>query len=268
VLGPDSADLIDSGDAVADKNARDDFLAAYQAKSNLVPVDENTTSLQIGNDDWPFPIPLVKEGESWRFDTEAGYDELINRRIGRNEANAVEANLAFVDAQRDYASMDRDGDGILEYAQRIRSTSGMKDGLYWPVPAGEPQSPLGPLFAEAQAEGYRLETPAAANAPSTPSNAYYGYFYKILTAQGPSAPGGAYPYIVDGNMIGGVGLIAYPAAYGDSGIMSFIVNHDGAVYRKDLGPETLELGALMTTFDPDVTWTRVDTQTPLASAPK
>jgi hypothetical protein len=203
---------------------------------------------------------LVKQGTTWRFDLAAGRDELINRRIGRNELNAIEASQAFVDAQQDYASEDRDGDNILEYAQRFVSTPGMKDGLYWPAQAGEEESPLGPLFAEARAEGYQLGTAAG----GTP---YYGYRYKILTSQGPAAMGGAYDYIVGGNMLSGVGMIAYPAQHGFSGVMSFIVNHDGVVYQKDLGPETASVAAAMPVFNPDDTWQRVPTEVPVAATP-
>jgi hypothetical protein len=215
--------------------------------------------LQIGDSDWPLPIPLVRENAMWRFDTDEGRDELINRRIGRNELNAIEAALAFVDAQQDYASEDRDGDMILEYAQRFVSTAGMKDGLFWPTQAGEEDSPLGPLFTEARAEGYQLETAGT-------GSGYYGYRYKILTSQGPAAMGGAYDYIVNGNMIAGVGLVAYPVQYGVSGIASFIVNHDGVVYQKDLGPESAMVASAMTAFDP-VDWQAVAVEIPVAVVP-
>jgi len=260
VLGPGSRAVIDSGDPVEDKSTRDEFLADYDMKSNLVAVNDTTRVLQVGPSDWPLPIPLVKQGTAWHFDLAAGRDEIINRRIGQNELNAIEAAQAFVDAQQDYASEDRDGDKILEYAQRFISTPGTKDGLYWPVQAGEEDSPLGPLFAEASAAGYQLET-------ATPGGAYYGYRYKILTSQGQAAMGGAYDYIVNGNMLAGVGMIAYPAEYGISGIMSFIVNHDGVVYQKDLGPETAMEAAATTAFNPDNTWRRVPTEVPIAAAP-
>ena len=185
ILGPGSREVVSSGDPVADAAARDEFLASYDAKSNLVAVNDNTRTLQIGQTDWPLPIPLVREGSMWHFDLAAGRDELINRRIGRNELNAIEAALATVDAQQDYASADRDGDMILVYAQRFISTPGLKDGLDWPVQAGDEESPLGPEFAEARAEGYQLEGAA-------PGSPYYGYRYKILTSQGPAATGGVY----------------------------------------------------------------------------
>lgn len=260
ILGPGSRDVISSGDAVADAAGREDFVAAYDAKSNLVAVNDDTRTLQIGETDWPLPIPLVRDGSMWRFDLAAGRDELINRRIGRNELNTMEAALAFVDAQQEYASADRDGDNILEYAQRFVSTPGMKDGLYWPMRAGEEDSPLGPEFAEARAEGYQLETAA-------PGSAYYGYRYKILTSQGPAAMGGAYDYVIDGNMLAGVGLLAHPAEYGVSGVASFIVNHDGVVYQKDLGPETAMTASAMTVFNPDDTWQPVAVEIPVAVVP-
>jgi hypothetical protein len=260
ILGPGSRQVIESGDPVADAEAREDFLVAYDAKSNLVAVNASTRTLQVGEDDWPLPIPLVRRGNTWRFDLAAGREELINRRIGRNETNAIEASLAFVDAQQEYASEDRDSDMILEYAQRFFSAPGLTDGLYWPTLEGQEESPLGPLFAEARADGYRLETAA-------PGSGYYGYRYRILTSQGPDAMGGAYDYIVGGNMISGVGMIASPIQYGVSGVMSFIVNHDGVVYQKDLGPETDRAAAAITVFDPDNTWQRVPAPIPLASSP-
>jgi hypothetical protein len=260
VLGPGSRAVIDSGDPIEDKSSRDEFLADYEMKSNLVAVNDTTSVLQVGPSDWPLPIPLVKQGAEWRFDLAAGRDELVNRRIGQNELNAIEAAQAFVDAQQDYASEDRDGDKILEYAQRFISNPAMKDGLYWSAQAGEEESPLGPLFAEARAEGYRPDTAA----PGTP---FYGYRYKILTSQGQAAMGGAYDYIVNGNMFAGVGMIAYPAEYGTSGIMSFIANHDGIVYQKDMGPETGSIVGAMTVFNPDETWQRVSTEIPIVAAP-
>lgn len=265
VLGPDSSSVINSGDPVADKNAKDEFLKDYDAKSSLVPVNDTTRTLEVGQSDWPLPIPLVKRGETWSFDLEAGRDELLNRRIGRNEENAIQASLAFVDAEREYASEDRDGDGILEYAQLFGSTNGMKDGLYWPAQPGEPQSPLGPFFADAQSEGY-FQSFDAGSAPRPPQP-YYGYNYLILTAQGPAAHGGAYDYIVDGNMIGGVAMIAYPVEYGVSGVMIFIVNHDGAIYQQDLGPQTRDIAQSVIEFDPSSAWERVQTPAPVARAP-
>jgi hypothetical protein len=270
VLGPGSPDIIESGDAVADKNEKDAFLKDYDAKNTLVPVNDMTRTLEVGQSDWPLPIPIVKRGANWSFDLEAGRDELLSRRIGRNEDSTIKAMLAVVDAEREYASVDHNGDGILEYAPKFASTPGMMDGLYWPVQPGQEQSPLGPLFAQAQAEGY-FQSPngpadPSAGAPSGPQP-YHGYYYMILTAQGQSAPGGAYDYIVDGKMIGGFALIAYPAEYGDSGVMTFIVNHDGVVYQRDLGPDTEDIALTASEFEPDDMWRRVPTPVGVASTP-
>jgi hypothetical protein len=269
VLGPGSDDIIDSGDPVADKNAKDEFLKEYDAKSELVPVDDETRVLSVGQSEWDLPIPLIKRDATWSFDLDEGRDELLNRRIGRNEANAVEAALAFIDAEREYASVDHNGDSILQYAQKFASSPGVHDGLYWPAQPGEEQSPLGPFFAAAQAEGYfqsQNAQAAAAGLPAQPEP-YYGYYYKILTAQGPDAPGGAYDYVVDGKMIGGVAMVAYPAEYGVSGVMTFIVSHDGVVYQRDLGPETQSIASAMTAFNPDIMWERVQTPVGVASTP-
>ena len=191
---------------------------------------------------------MVKQGESWRFDTRQGAQEIIDRRIGKNELSAIQVSLAYVDAQREYAARDQDGDGLLEYAQKFVSEPGKKDGLYWESREGEEPSPLGPFAAQARKEGYARKK--AGDQPSP----YHGYFYKILKAQGKNAPGGAYSYVVRGKMIGGFALVAYPASYGSSGIMTFIVNHDGVVYEKDLGKNTEASAQAMTSFDPDQTW--------------
>jgi hypothetical protein len=257
VLGPGSQDVVESGDPVADKLALQRFVAAYDKKSVLVPISAAKTSLHVGDEDWDLPIPLVREGARWRFDVAAGREELIDRRIGRNEANAIEATRAYVDAQREYASTDRNGDGASEYAQRFISTPGLKDGLYWPTPSNEPPSPLGEFFAKASDEGYFQQAASSPAARDTQLRArpYYGYYFTILKSQGPSAPGGAYDYLVNGKMIGGFAMVAYPAEYGVSGVMTFIVNHDGVVYQKDLGPDTDYVE--ITDFDPDATWRRV-----------
>lgn len=257
LLGPGSRDMIESDDPVCDKAALERFLDAFDRKSALVAVNDRLTSLHIGSDDWTLPFPLILEGGRWHFDLDAGHDEIVNRRVGRNESNVIEASLAFVDAERDYASVDRDGDGILEYAQRFMSTEGMRDGLYWPTQAGEPSSPLGLFFADAGAESYASRgvsnSENGAKQPQ-PSNAYYGYYYRILTSQGADAPGGTYDYIVNGNMIGGFAMIAYPAEYRVSGIMTFMVNHEGIVYQKDLGPDTTSVVEEITEFNPDDSW--------------
>ena len=249
VLGPDGQAIVSSGDPVADNNVRKNFIAAYDAKHAVEMEGDGTQTLIIGNNDWPFPIALVKKSGEWRFDTKAGLDEILRRRIGRNELSAIQVCLAYVQAQNEYASLDpaRLGRGV--YAQRIVSRPGKKDGLYWPSAEGEAQSPLGDLAAQASEEGY-----TAANGP-TP---YHGYYYRILTRQGPSAPGGAYDYLVKGKMMGGFALLAFPAEYGNSGITTFMVNHDGTVFEKDLGPNTAKLARKIESFAPDQTWTKVD----------
>ena len=246
VFGPGSAELLSSGDDVADANARKRMLDAYDAKHQVVAQGADKAELVIGNEDWPFPIPLVRKDGSWQFDTAAGRDEVLFRRIGRNELRTIQTALAYVDAQQEYAEKGVGGNGV--YAQRIVSQPGKKDGLYWPAQAGEDESPLGDLAASAAAEGYRA---------SQQRQPYHGYYYKVLTRQGPSASGGAIDYMVHGKMIGGFALVAYPAEYGNSGVMTFLVNHQGDVYEKDLGPNTTRIAAGMTAFNPDGTWTRV-----------
>ena len=246
VLGSDASDLLDSGDEVADRNVRDDFLKGYDSKHGFERDGDAKAILVMGDDDYPFPIPLVKQGEQWSFDTHAGRNEIVARRIGRNELDAIQVCLAYVDAQREYASTDPDGDGLYEYAQHFLSKEGKHDGLFWPSKEGEPDSPLGELIADARAEGYTGKQGVA--------RPYHGYLYKILTKQGPHAEGGAYDYLVRGRMIGGFAAVAYPAEYGVSGITTFIVNHDGVVFSKDLGENTAKLGKAITSFDPDSTW--------------
>ena len=258
VLGSESRSLVSSGDAVSDRQLREKFLQAYDAGHRLIPYGTYTV-LQVGTDNWPFPIPIVKDGERWRFDVREGREEIIARRIGRNELYTMQTCLAYVDAQREYYSEDRNGAGILEYAQKFASTPGKRDGLYWPTKDGEPLSPLGALVARARAEGYRRDESGG----PTP---LHGYMYRILTAQGPAAPDGAYDYIAKGHMIAGFGLVAFPAQYGTSGVMTFIVNHDGVVYEKDLGPKTRELARAMKKFDPDTTWRKADVAEVTAAA--
>jgi hypothetical protein len=253
IFGPGSEDLISSGDDVADKNAREKFLSDYQEKNKLEKETPDKVVLDIGSDDWPLPIPIVKKGDAWVFDTKAGRDELINRRIGRNELDTIQAMHGYVDAQRDYIRKDRDGNGFVEFAQRIISTDSKRDGLYWEPKEGEEESPLGPAFAEAAKAGYSLNKKQTGE--PTP---YHGYFYKILKGQGKNAPGGQYDYVVDGKMILGFALVAYPAKYGSSGIMSFIVNQDDTVYQKDLGKNTAEIVKAMTKYNPDKTWKKVE----------
>jgi Protein of unknown function (DUF2950) len=246
VLGPDAADIVSSGDEVADRADRDRVIEAYDAKRQVVMEGADKAVLVLGNQDWPFPIPLVRKDGSWRFDTAAGREEILFRRIGRNELAAIQTILAFVDAQQEYAEKGIGGNGV--YAQRIVSRPGTKDGLYWPAQSGEDESPLGDLAASAAAEGYR------AGQQRIP---YHGYYYKVLTRQGPNAPGGALDYVVRGKMIGGFALVAYPAQYGNSGVMTFLVNHQGTIYEKDLGEQTAGTASGMTAFNPDNTWQRV-----------
>ncbi len=251
IFGADAKDLFVSGDPVDDKQGRQRFLTAYQEKNQLVK-EGNNTLLLVGKDDWPMPIPLVQKGKNWVFDVEQGREEILHRRIGENELSTIQVVLAIVDAQRDYWRMDIDGDGVREYAQKFRSDPGKKNGLYWEAKAGEEQSPLGPLAAEARVEGYKL-----ASAGTRPT-AYHGYYYKIITAQGKNASGGAYSYLVKEKMIGGFAVIAAPAQHGNSGVMTFIVNHDGVVYEKDLGKNTIESAKKMNRFDPDKSWKKVE----------
>lgn len=246
VLGPGSAEIVSSGDEVADASARKRVIEAYDTKHQVVMEGADKAVLVIGNEEWPFPIPLVRKDGIWRFDTAAGRDEILFRRIGRNELNAIQASLAYVDAQQEYAEKGIGGNGV--YAQRIVSQPGKKDGLYWPAQSGDDESPLGELAAAASAAGYRA---GQERAP------YHGYYYKILTRQGANAPGGALDYIARGKMIGGFALVAYPAEYRNSGVMTFIVNHQGNIYQKDLGPDTAGIASGMTAFNPDSTWQRV-----------
>lgn len=257
-LGPDGADILYSGDAAEDKASRDRFLAAYDANAKLIERGPNKVILAIGGDRWPFPIPLTRDAQGWRLDTAAGREEILNRRIGENELSAAEACLAYVDAQREYASADYDGDKLNEYAQRFVSRPKTRDGLYWEAKPGKPESPLGKAFAVAQNRDSRVLLASGLTKDSAPSP-YHGYRFKILTAQGSHARGGAHDYIVNGNMVGGFALVAYPAAYGRSGVMTFIVNHDGQVFQKNLGPRSAVMASAMTSFDPDSSWAKLET---------
>jgi hypothetical protein len=254
VLGRDGADIASSGDPVADAAIRTKFVETYDAKHQTKMDGDAKATLIIGSDDFPFPIPLIRKGDTWQFDTAAGRQEILARRIGRNELAAVQSCLAYVDAQNEYADKDRTGAGTGVYAQRIISEAGKKNGLYWPSSAKGDESPLGELVAEATQQGYRV---GEGRAP------YHGYYFKILTRQGPDAHGGAFDYVVNGKMIGGFALVAYPAEYRNSGVMTFIVNHEGVVFQKDLGPRTAELAEQMTAFNPDSSWTKVTDNEPL-----
>jgi hypothetical protein len=250
VLGPQGGQVITSGDVVADKAARARFIAAYD-KKHAVTEDGDKATLIIGEEDFPFAIPIVRKDDRWSFDTKAGLDEVLRRRVGRNELSAIEVSRAYVQAQNEYAALNPEGEGPHSYAQKIVSSPGKKDGLYWPSAEGQPDSPLGDLFADASAEGYK---PGAKPIP------YHGYYYRILKRQGSGAPGGAFDYVVKGKMIGGFALVAYPATYGNSGIMTFMINHDGQVFEKDLGPQTGKAAAAIQVFEPDATWKKVEAQ--------
>ncbi len=252
ILGPEGRPLIWSGDRAADQQARAHFLQAYEQAHRLETPTEGRAVLLIGPDAWPLPIPVVKTGDAWRFDTAAGKEEIVSRRIGRNELDAVQVCLAYVDAQREYAQAPREGDGLLRYALKFWSDPGKKNGLYWPTQLGDVPSPLGPLVAEARAEGYARKTSTGRPSP------YHGYFYRILTSQGPDAPGGRFDYVVDGKLLGGFALVAFPARYGVSGVMTFIVNHQGTVYEKDLGPDTGALARAMHSYNPDPSWKKAE----------
>ncbi|MET4490945.1 DUF2950 domain-containing protein [Bradyrhizobium barranii] len=252
VLGRAAEDIVSSGDEVADNDIRQRFTSMYDAKHGIKAEGNKTATLILGPDDFPFPIPLVNTKTGWAFDTDEGRIEVLRRRIGRNELDAIQTALAYVDAQNEYADKDR-GEGAGVYAQRFLSTPGKKDGLFWRDDSDP--SPLGALVAEASAEGYKQGT-GEGPAP------YHGYYFRILKGQGSDAPGGALNYVVKGKMIGGFGLIAWPAEYGNSGVMTFLVNHAGTVYQKDLGNRTAVIAERTTLFDPDQTWKKVDAAKP------
>jgi hypothetical protein len=247
IFGPNAREMLRSGDDVADQEAREDFVARAEERVHLEPVGDDFAVLSVGNDYWPFPIPLVKEKSGWRFDVEAGKTEMLNRRIGRNELYAINVAQEYVAAQREYARRRQAETGVSEFAQRIRSTPGQRDGLYWETGDGEDESPMGPLVASASREGYRA-------GGADEGEPYHGYVYKIFTAQGPNAPGGARSYIKDGRMTEGFALVAYPVRYGASGIMTFQVNQQGVVFQKDLGPRTAKIVAGVSAYDPDESW--------------
>jgi hypothetical protein len=249
LLGPDSEDIFSSGDEVADANALADFLALYREGHALVADGNDAVVLQVGSNDWPLPVPIVKRDGKWYLDGAAGVDEIVYRRIGRNELGAIAVCRGFVDAQLDYAAQGHDGNPPGLFAAKLRSDPGQHNGLFWPSAGGEPQSPLGPAVAKAAAEGYRAV--AGKRLP------YHGYYYRMLFGQGPAATGGAAEYYVDGVLAQGVALIAWPAEYGVSGVMTFIVNHDGDVFQKDLGEDTAAAADGIEVFDPDSTWAKV-----------
>lgn len=248
LLGPGSTDLISSGDEVADQNVREDFLAHAKEKTTFVAMGKDRNVVYIGKDDWPFPVPLVKGARGWRFDSAVGMEEIINRRIGKNELFTVEVLRAMVEAQEQFSEMHKEP----HFAQKFASAEGTHDGLFWRAKEGEPESPLGPLAAEAVDEGYAMNPRAEGPRP------FHGYLFKILAAQGKDAPGGEKSYIgKDGRMIGGFAFVAWPATYGASGVMTFIVNRQGIVFQKDLGEKTAEAVKALTAYNPNLTWSPV-----------
>lgn len=253
VLGPGSEKLVNSGDAVVDDTARKKFVTAYDEKHQLTAAAPDRMTLVVGNDDWPLPIPIAQSDGRWHFDSVSGAQELVDRRIGRDEIAAIRTALTYVDAQKAYYEIARRVEGTPFYAQRLVSSPGRHDGLYWEPADGEDESPLAPLVAQAQDAGY-----PGAQASGKPQ-AYFGYYFRILTGQGPNSREGAMNYIgQDAEMTKGFALIAWPASYGASGIMSFVVNQDGTVFQKDLGPETTSVAAGIKLYDPDLSWSRVD----------
>jgi hypothetical protein len=251
ILGPEGDRVIDSGDRYDDRELRQRFVALYDEKHTIDQNSPGRAELDVGPSDWPMPIPMVENNGRWTFDTKAGAQTIVNRRIGRNELSAIRTLFACVDAQSDYFDRTKRANGSGEYAARLVSTPGRRDGLYWSSAEAEADSPLGPLIDAAREAGYPGELVGGKPIP------YEGYYFRILKAQGPNGDGGAKSYVQSGRMTGGFALIAWPAAFGSSGIMTFIVGPDGDVYQKDLGSETTRIATEMTTFDPDLTWTRV-----------
>ena len=284
ILGSESEEWIVSGDPVRDKEDVTRFIAAYDQKNGIEKEEDGKAVLVVGDDEFPFPFPIVKTAKGWAFDPELGKEEMLNRRIGRNELTTIQVLLAVSDAQFDYASVDRNGDGTLEYAAYIISSEGERNGLYWPSAEGQPVSPLGPLVADAVRQGYgpdetdeeaeqetgeaeegtaqaaesagETSVETAEDADDAPQP-YHGYHFRLLTQQGPSAPGGAQDYIVGGKMIGGFAVLAYPATYGNSGVMTFMISHEGTIYDADLGPDTEDTVDTIDSFDPGEGWEKV-----------
>jgi hypothetical protein len=251
VLGPDAKDIISSGDETQDKNDRAEFVQKYEQMHRLVKEPDGTTTLYIGAENWPTPIPLMRNTSGWYFDTAAGRKEILYRRIGKNEMNAIQVCRELVDAQKEYDAKAHDGDSVHQYAQKFFSDPDKHDGLYWTVAGGEEQSPIGPLVASAEAEGYKRDT----NREAQP---FMGYYFRVLKAQGAKTAGGARSYLVNGKMTRGFAFIVYPAEYRSSGVMTFIVNEDGIVYQKDLGVKTAVIAKTLTRYDRDATWRKAD----------
>ena len=251
IFGPAGLGLI-SPDVVQATEEYKMFVQHLTEKTVLTTNSDSNITLEVGTNGWPFPIPLVKQNGQWLFDTAAGSEEILARRIGRDEIGAINVCNAYVEAQREYASQDRLGDGVLAYAQFLRSTPGTHDGLFWPAKQlGEELSPLGPLIAQARVDGY-LRTAKMLNDEEAP---YHGYYFKILTRQGKHAPGGKYDYIINGHMIAGFALVAWPAEWGNTGVMTFIVNQQGTIYQKNLGTKTGKIARAMTIYDSNDSWT-------------
>ena len=255
------ADQLLSGDPVEDEADRASFSAALDRHMALEQQDDSTYRILVGNDEWPAPIPIVKRDDKWVFDTQAGLNEILDRRVGNNELSAIATSRAYVLAQWEYfVNAYGNNDGLASYAQKFVSTPGAQDGLYWDTPEDADPSPMGKLVAAAQAEGYNAENTATKKKASSSEqhSPYHGYYFKILTRQGASAPGGKYGYIINGNMIAGFALVAYPATWGNSGVMTFIVNQQGRVYQKNLGADTDRIAGALAEYNPDPTWKRVD----------
>jgi Protein of unknown function (DUF2950) len=255
IFGPENEDVILSGDDVADREAWGEFLADYRALHRIA-VEGGTATLYVGRDQWPFPAPLVEDPAGWRFDAAAAREEVLMRRIGENELEVIELMRAYVRAQDAYRAMDPDGDGLRSFAAGILSSPGTRDGLYWPDEPGAPESPVGDFMARAAAEGYSVDGQDVEPDP------YHGYYYRVLQRQGPAAPGGALDYMVGGHMLAGHALLAFPSAYGDTGIMSFMVGEAGVVYEADLGEDTLAAASAIDSFDPGEAWTPVEEEAP------
>jgi len=251
ILGPDADQVLSSGDPVADKHAREDFARRYQEMHRLAYDDQGRVILYVSAGNWPVPIPLVKKNGDWAFDTAAGKDELMYRRIGRNELFTIKVLEELVDAQTEYASDAHDGESAGHFARKILSDSGKHNGLYWEAAEGQSESPIGPLVASATAEGYKK----GSGGNPTP---FHGYYYRILTRQGRNAPGGAKNYLVAGKMTKGFAFLSYPAEYRASGVMTFMINQDGVIVQKDLGPDTAKSASAITQYNPDQTWQEVD----------
>lgn len=252
IFGPSTKDLR-SGDEVQAAAEFEEFARHVAEKADLVKEGDSKVILQIGKENWPFPIPLVRKNDQWFFDTEAGREEILNRRIGEDEFTAILVCRSYVKAQREYALKDWDGNEVLAYAQKLRSDPGRKNGLFWRAKPGEEVSPFGELVARAWMEGYKKEKAAFREEPAP----FHGYYFKILTRQGKNAPGGKYNYVINGNMVGGFALVAFPSNWGKSGVMTFIVNQQGKVFQKNLGPDTMKIAREMKGYNPDNSWTLV-----------